>query len=159
MSASCRSSCEATCDNLSVVDTSNCAIECGEQMCVCSSGYVRLSSTDRTCVQASSCPTPAGLIGWLLISERQAVALTFLTSVTVSCEAPKIYAECPSRCQPTCANPNPLSCTRGCDLSILCVCPTGYVQKDSIDRTCVLLEECQSKYVSIFLWYENRPCI
>ncbi|XP_039251446.2 uncharacterized protein LOC120328924 [Styela clava] len=108
----CKSKCPATCAEKPFP----CSVQCtSEYTCGCPTGYIQLSLENKECVKEGACPR--------------------------NCENGKIYQLCPSMCQPTCANRNPVGCQRGCNFK-KCVCPSGMVKPDEKSDRCIRPSQC-----------------
>ncbi|XP_077975265.1 zonadhesin-like isoform X3 [Styela clava] len=112
----CPSLCQPTCEIPEPPE--GCQRGCNPRNCVCPEGMVQPDAKTFTCIKKSECA-------------RKPI-----------CKPPKVFAECASKCPPTCAEPDPFLCSRACDANILCVCPYGMVQHDKVNRTCIAENDC-----------------
>ncbi|XP_071817868.1 uncharacterized protein [Apostichopus japonicus] len=108
------SNCQGTCADPNKLDGCHSSCEF-TQTCVCPEGYLLKNSS---CVASDDCPMP---------------------SIGETCPVNMVKGTC-SNCQGTCADPNKLDgCHSSCDFTQTCVCPEGYLLKNS---SCVAPDDC-----------------
>jgi len=111
----CGTSCQPTCDE----PNPECVDVCVEDACQCPEGTVLIDPLKDECVAVEECPD----------EER--------------CKGDRVWTDCGTACQPTCAEPNP-ECDKRCVVDA-CQCPKGTVLIDPLKDHCVALEECPEK--------------
>uniref|UniRef100_A0A1I7TYW5 TIL domain-containing protein n=1 Tax=Caenorhabditis tropicalis TaxID=1561998 RepID=A0A1I7TYW5_9PELO len=117
----CGTACEPTCANQNPI----CTKQCVNNVCQCSSGFVRDSMT-RQCVRPSQCRN--------INNPNQ-------PQTPQRCQANESFRSCGSACEPSCNNQNPI-CTQQC-IPNVCQCSNGFI-RDPNTRQCVRPSQCRN---------------